>query len=140
MRWHAGVGESWAANNKMARLLNDMLQPKTHTGKLWEIYSKIYYEAHIKDSVPAGSNIIAIRQRIEEALKNEPQEVIDELKLEQAKQRASLRKGSSDNDNIEVDPLSIRKLVYWVFKTILVTDYNISPGIFKSSDQCSTAC
>ena len=47
---------------------------------------------------------------------NELPEVIDELKLVQAKQRAELRKGNEDDDSIEVDPLSIRRLVRYVFK------------------------
>ncbi|KAF8136190.1 hypothetical protein EV363DRAFT_1158432 [Boletus edulis] len=109
LHWHSGVGDSRAANNKLTRLLNDLMQPKTHSAKLWEIYSKTHYKSHVKDSVPAGSNIVTIRQKIEDALKNEPPEVIDELKLAQAKQRATLHKGFLDDDSVEVDPLSIRK-------------------------------
>ena len=111
MCWHSSAGDSWAANNKLTHLLNDLMLPKMCTSKLSEIYSKTHYVSRVKDSVPAGSNIITIRQKIEDALKNESSEVIDELKLEQAKQRVTLCKGISDDDSVEVDPLSIRRLV-----------------------------
>ncbi|KAF8131971.1 hypothetical protein EV363DRAFT_1079593, partial [Boletus edulis] len=113
MRWHAGAGENRAANNKTARLINDLMKPKARTKKIWEIYAKSHYESRVKDSVPAGSNIVTVREKIIDALNNEPPEVIDELKLEQAKQRAALRMGtgSSNDDGVESDPLAIRRLV-----------------------------
>lgn len=94
-------------------MINDLMKPKTRTKKVWEIYAKNHYATRVKGSVPAGSSIITVRQSIQEALKNEPQELIDELKLEQARQRALLRKDSDDSDNVdvEVDPLLIRRLV-----------------------------
>ena len=116
MRWHAGVGDSRVANNKLTRLLNDMMRPKKRASKLWEIYSKTHYISRVKGTVPAGSNIVTIRKKIEIALMNELPEVIDELKLVQAKQRAELHKGNEDDDSIKVDPLSIRRLVCYVFK------------------------
>lgn len=109
MRWHSRSEDSRAANKKTSRLLNDLLKGKTRTKKLWEIYSKSHYAKRVKDSVPAGSNIITVRQKIEDALKNETEDVIEELKLEQAKQRAIRRRESLEDDSVEVDPLIIRK-------------------------------
>ncbi|KAF8415324.1 hypothetical protein L210DRAFT_3768454 [Boletus edulis BED1] len=119
MRWHAGAGNNRSANNKTSRLIDDMMKPKTRTKKLWEIYSKSYYVSHVKDSVPSGSNIVTVRQKIEDALKNELQEVLDELKLEQARQRTSLQQGGSDDDDDdELDPLDIRRNIQEVGSTL----------------------
>ncbi|KAF8123595.1 hypothetical protein EV363DRAFT_1070893, partial [Boletus edulis] len=119
MRWHAGAGNNRSANNKTSCLIDDMMKPKTRTKKLWEIYSKSYYVSHVKDSVPSGSNIVTVRQKIEDALKNEPQEVLDELKLEQARQRTSLQQGGSDDDDDdELDPLDIRRNIQEVGSTL----------------------
>ncbi|KAG6371365.1 hypothetical protein JVT61DRAFT_9573 [Boletus reticuloceps] len=118
MCWHAGTGNNCSVNNKTSRLIDDLMKPKTCTKKLWEIYSKSYYISHVKDSVPSRSNIVTVRQKIEDALKNEPQEVLDELKLEQARQRVSLQQGGSDDDREELDPLDICRNIQEVGSTL----------------------
>ncbi|KAF8138621.1 hypothetical protein EV363DRAFT_1104328, partial [Boletus edulis] len=119
MRWHAGAGENRAANNKTARLINDLMKPKTRTKKIWEIYAKSHYEARVKDSVPVGSNIVTVREKIKDALNNEPPEVIDALKLEQARQRAALQVADPDEEGVEADPLAVRRNIRELGPTLI---------------------
>ncbi|KAG9316185.1 hypothetical protein JVU11DRAFT_2206 [Chiua virens] len=108
MHWHAHRSDTRAATRALVRLLNGLLEPKSHTSQLSEIYAKTYWQTRVKDSVPARSNIATIWRSIDEALQKEPKEVIDKLKLEQAKQRALLQKSITKDDDVESDPLIVR--------------------------------
>ncbi|KIJ04500.1 hypothetical protein PAXINDRAFT_22208 [Paxillus involutus ATCC 200175] len=127
MRWHGGAGQNRAANNKTNRIVDDLMEPKVRLKKPWEIYAKTYYQSRVKPGVAAGSNIVTVRQKIEDALKNESPEVLEEIECIRAEQKAALggknkKKGKQldglDDAAVETDPIILRTNIQQVGPTL----------------------
>lgn len=80
LQWHAGAGANRAVNNKTVKVINDLLKPKTHAKKLWEIYSKVYYKTHIQPHIESGMAIANVTKKIRELYENESPEIKEDVR------------------------------------------------------------
>jgi hypothetical protein len=118
MRWNNGAGDNRAANNKTAKIINDLLKPKTRLKKPWEIYSKKYYTLRVQQEVEAGTPIVDVNKKIRDMFENESPEIQEEIyelqKADVKKKRSRSTSGQAESDEddelvLETDPLIHRR-------------------------------
>ncbi|KAH7917467.1 hypothetical protein BV22DRAFT_1135383 [Leucogyrophana mollusca] len=122
MRWHAGSGRNRSANKMSTGIVDNLLKPKTHVNKPWEIYAKIYYKDRVKDKTNvAGGGIVAVRQSIQQAFENESEDIKNEVENIRVQQVEAARKNkkkgkqstpdaTSDTESIAEQDPAIRRL------------------------------
>ena len=103
LQWHAGAGTNRSANNKTAKIIKNMLKPKTRSRKPLEIYSKLYFKTRIQPHITSGMTIADITKKTQELYENESAEIKEEIRkiyLEE-KKREKNRATKSDAGDID---------------------------------------
>ena len=79
MHWHAGAGQNRCINNKMMKIMDDLLKPKMRVKKPWEVYSNMYYKMCIQPRIEAGLSIADVNKKIREMFENKTPEIKHEV-------------------------------------------------------------
>ncbi|KAF8436058.1 hypothetical protein L210DRAFT_876247, partial [Boletus edulis BED1] len=98
MHWHAGAGRNRTVNNKTAKIINDLLKPKTRMKKPWEVYSKIYYKTRIQPQISAGMPIADVNKKIREMFESETAEIRVEVFRLCEEQKQDMRKRAAEGE------------------------------------------
>lgn len=101
MHWHAGAGQNRSANNKTARIINELLKPKTRTKKPWEIYSRMFFKARIQPEIGTGMSITDISKKIREMFENESHDIKEQIHNITKKQKQGAKCGRSKSKGAE---------------------------------------
>lgn len=95
MHWHAGAGQSRSANNRTAKIISDLLKPKTRAKKPCEVYSKVFFKTRIQPVIGTGMSIVDINKKIREMFENESPEVKEQIHQMTKEQNKYTKRGKS---------------------------------------------